>query len=426
VSAPDTAARVSEASAVADPGPGRAEGRLGRDGGAGWGAGGERRQLALYALFLFALNKAVVLPASAYGLGDRLDGLSPLAQLRLLFLESYMHWDTYWYIQIATKGYDRKATAFFPFFPSLMKVVGEALGLIPLAAGVLIAHVAFALLLYWFLRLVRLDFCLRETRVIGLLLALYPTAFYFSAPYTESLFVLFMVLTLWQLRRGRWGLAAGAGFLAALTRNTGILLVIPFVIEFVAQTRPRHAGWGDWLRGEAWKGSWVALIGAAGLGYMAYLWRRFGDAFSFAHVQPLYGREFMAPWEALVRGYYTVLANLVRTRPPLHWPKVYYPLELWFVSWVLAVLVTSFRRMRWSYWAIVLYSFLVPLSSPSHMTVTDYFVSFSRYSLSIVPLYIGLWWIVGKRRVWLALYLLISVGLLALLTYHWARGDWVA
>ena len=55
-------------------------------------------------------------------------------------------------------------------------------------------------------------------------LSVFPTAFFFQAIYSESLFLLLSVACFLAARRGRWALAGAAGFLASLTRNTGLLL----------------------------------------------------------------------------------------------------------------------------------------------------------------------------------------------------------
>ena len=115
----------------------------------------------------------------------------------------------------------------------------------------------------------------------------------------------------------------------------------------------------------------------------------------------------------------------------LHWPlddtQIYHLTELIFPVLVLVVLVASFRKLRPSYWVMILYSFLVPLAAPLAATpaASDYFMSFSRYSLVIVPLYFGL--VRLLRRRWLFWpYLILSALLLVVLTYMWASGAWVA
>src|SRR5258707_24280 len=58
-------------------------------------------------------------------------------------------------------------------------------------------------------------------------LLFFPTSFFFMSGYSESLFLLCSVGFLLELRRRRFPAAALWGFLAALTRPTGIVLAVP-------------------------------------------------------------------------------------------------------------------------------------------------------------------------------------------------------
>lgn len=73
---------------------------------------------------------------------------------------------------------------------------------------------------------------------------------------------------------------------------------------------------------------------------------------------------------------------------------------------------------------ILLYSFVVPLTSPGAER-WDYFISFSRYSLVIVPLYAGLYPLVrGRLRYHATIF--VSVTLFLLLVCIWSLFRWVA
>ena len=53
--------------------------------------------------------------------------------------------------------------------------------------------------------------------------SIFPTAFFFSAVYTESLFFMLTVASFYYMRVHRWWLAGAIGFFAALTRVEGVL-----------------------------------------------------------------------------------------------------------------------------------------------------------------------------------------------------------
>ena len=86
-------------------------------------------------------------------------------------------------------------------------------------------------------------------RTTILLIAIFPTAFFFLAPYSESPFLLLSVSAFWFARRDRWALAGLMGALAALTRSIGVLLVLGLAVEAIQRSRqeggpllPRLAG----------------------------------------------------------------------------------------------------------------------------------------------------------------------------------------
>jgi hypothetical protein len=98
-----------------------------------------------------------------------------------------------------------------------------------------------------------------------------PPAFVLTWAYAEALFVALAAATLLALRRQRWGWAAAAGFAAALTRPTGVLLALAAFVEAGRDVRPRRVS-------EA--GPRAVALAAPVAGAACYLWwvgHVFGD-----------------------------------------------------------------------------------------------------------------------------------------------------
>src|SRR5207244_2961403 len=85
--------------------------------------------------------------------------------------------------------------------------------------------------------LTTMEFSPSMARRTVVLMSIFPTAFFFLAPYAEAPFLLFCVSAFWFARRDRWLLAALAGALAALTRSIGIVLLPALAVEAVLQWR---------------------------------------------------------------------------------------------------------------------------------------------------------------------------------------------
>ena len=166
-------------------------------------------------------------PAPAFGHG--------WSQLFLV----WERFDGLWFLKIANSGYSvtDHSAAFFPLYPLVIRVVSFVLGGHPYAASLLVSNGAFAgsLVVLYFLTASELSES--GARKAVLYMAVFPSAFFFLAPYSESLFLLATLGAFWGARRGKWWVAGICGVLASATRNVGVLLVPALVLEALHQRR---------------------------------------------------------------------------------------------------------------------------------------------------------------------------------------------
>src|ERR671923_451606 len=128
-------------------------------------------------------------------------------------------WDAVWYLRIADSGYGDSAprAAFFPLYPLLIRSLAAPVGgsqAALLIASYLISLAAFLGALVLLYRLASLELGRRFASPTLLLLAVFPAALYFGAPYSESLFLLASVGAFYAARTERWawaGACAAAG-----------------------------------------------------------------------------------------------------------------------------------------------------------------------------------------------------------------------
>lgn len=182
------------------------------------------------------------------------------------WLEPWQRWDTLHYQAIAERGYQAFEGSLFtpPLFPLLIRLLDDLTGWGTLLCGIIISNLAFLVALKVLFELVEMETGSRKLAGRTLIcLASFPTAFFFLAGYTESLFLLAAVLCIYYARRGYWLFAGGWAAVAALTRLTGVLLIIPLAYAAWQETRTN-------LHWRPWVGTVVAALGA--LLFPLYIW----------------------------------------------------------------------------------------------------------------------------------------------------------
>jgi Dolichyl-phosphate-mannose-protein mannosyltransferase len=226
-------------------------------------------------------------------------------------------------------GYDPQhpyVTAFFPLYPLLIRGVAFLFGgslSADYIASLLVSNLCFFFALIFLYCLVRNDFDSSIAQRSLFFLAFNPFAVFFFLGYSESLFLLLSLGTLFLLRRGKsldWWLAGLCGAGAVLTRGTGIVLLSVFFVAFL-----QHF-WStlhDWL----WRkhriftdGRWREMLNAllpVGLlplalgSYMFYLWINWHDPLLFSHGEEhLWGRRLAWPWVGSVDAIHNLLFTI--------------------------------------------------------------------------------------------------------------------
>lgn len=160
----------------------------------------------------------------------------------------FARYDTGWYFSIARDGYgappppgEESAHAFFPLYPMLARGLSLLTGLPPLWTLTAISWAAFVFALPLFG-----DECrarLGQARARGPLpfLLLYPVAFFFAAAYTESLFLLLLLLAFRFIRTGRPLAAVCVGVLLGLTRAPAVAVGPAMALAHLLGTQSQGA-----------------------------------------------------------------------------------------------------------------------------------------------------------------------------------------
>lgn len=216
--------------------------------------------------------------------------LSPEGAFRQL-----LRWDGNHYKNLVELGYagyvENGQHLFLVFFPGYVWAVRLLRLVIPSTA---LAGTALSCLCYggaccYLYRLAGEAYNGRVARDALLYMSLFPFSFFSGLVMTEGLFLLATTGACWYAWRGKW-LAFGLfGALAALTRMTGLLVIVVGVIRLLEAYRPLEPPVGKSL-GRCWKplllGLPLTLLPAAGtlLYLLLNLWVD-GDPFAFASHQ---------------------------------------------------------------------------------------------------------------------------------------------
>ena len=319
------------------------------------------------------------------------------------FLNVWGRWDAVHYVDISTRGYYGTDMAFFPLYPALLALLGPLTGN-HVVAGLLISNTAFFFGLFYLYKLVEELYDRGVAHRAIFYISIFPTAIFFSAVYTESLFFALTVAAFYHMRQNRWITAGCIGFLAALTRVEGMLLIAPMLLEF--PHRLRHPI--DLLK----RGFAVIATGAGLLCFMAYLWVLHGDPLYFSHVQINWDRKLAPPWESIRHAFHLIWTSHQSTVVSNQC------LELAFTVFMIVILCSGLRVMRRSFAAYTALSILVPMSTSSLM-------SMPRFALVLFPLFIvmAVW---GRRPNVNNAIVSFSLLLLGLFTVFFADWYWVA
>jgi hypothetical protein len=252
--------------------------------------------------------------------------------------------DAGWYGDIAKNGYGpppapgvESAHAFFPLYPMLGRAVHLATGLEPLWALSVVSWVSFLLALPLLGDEIRARLGAERSHGPLPFFLLYPVAFFFAAPYTESLYLLLVLLAFREIRLGRPLAAIGAGFLLGLTRAPAAAVGPALALAFLnGEVRPRRATFA------------AALTCAPVAGVLAYILgigRLKGEPGLFFRSMGTWAHRATSPGEGIV-SFLREPVELFTSGHFFRHPGALAPFAHLFLFGILAML--QVRRRRWS------------------------------------------------------------------------------
>ena len=326
-------------------------------------------------------------------------------------LEMWARWDSEWYLLIADHGYDsypyfkdfghgkylpQNTANFFPCYPLLIRFVGHLVRNNVLA-GVVISNISALFFLYFLYKLGCKWFDDESAFRGSLFCLLFPTSFFLSAVYSESLFLAALLGCFYFLEEKRILPAVVACSIAVMTRPQAVLAA-PALI---------------WLAGQKMEerrlGVCSAMTAAVAIPFCGHLWflqETFGSYHWIFGGQDYFRGGFHYPLYALVRFAQSQIAIHGQHNSLI---------DFSFACFSLLLLVLSVRKIPGPYYLYSIIIILFPLSSS--------LFSFSRLCLVNFPLFLYL----GHRLTGRFAFL-VQVSFAMLLAFFmaaFANGYWV-
>ena len=274
--------------------------------------------LALKALYLVALVSAILL----WDAFDREEFNAVLMRWpregEPVFASHFATWDAAHYLFLSEVGYarDLPSCAFCPLWPLLVRTFAGLFGASQLLTGLLLANASSlaAWTLFFRLMLRRIP---SQAAGWGLIfLVAFPGSLFFQFHYTESLFLLLVLVLWWSLENERNGWTFVAATLMPLTRPIGVFAMVLigwYVIRrmearspvpplrsalqprsYVSRTaRSRMTDWPGALLGVVARRGW--LLAAPLLGWsidLAFMWHCTGNPFEGIAAQRYWGVHY--------------------------------------------------------------------------------------------------------------------------------------
>ena len=322
--------------------------------------------------------------------------------------EWYANWDGQWYKYILLNGYDFDKNiprafgpkVFFPLYPLLGRLVYFFTSLKPEWCLLIVTWTALIGLCVVWERYCRLRFpddAARRQYAL-LLLLFWPAALFLRVTYTESLFMLLIALLFYGFQK-QWPMhrLILVCALATATRPTGIACAAALCCYAWNSSPQRGARRGIYALS-------AAIAGCAGLfAYMLYLWLSWNDPLLFLHQLQAWSR--FATYGGLTMP--QRLEMLVTLKPL--WS--FFAMHPWTESaiswhfqllnqgtWTIAVLVVAAATVkRWLKPEEIIFA-LASLGMIYMTTGYRDMVSSGRYTLAVLPLYIGLARLLPQRN----------------------------
>ena len=227
-------------------------------------------------------------------------------------------WDSAWYRSIVMEGYALEPSpgrsevnwAFFPLLPMIVRGLYQLTGMEPYIIAMLVDTLfLMGIVIVSFVYISETRHSYTQAAATGIIFTFGAYSFYFSIMYTDALYLLLLLITLYALEKKEYLIMGMAGAFLSATRNTGIMVVfavgVKVIMNYIEEADNEKKSFAGFLKYAF--GDWklvlgICLIPAGLFAFMAYLGWKMGDPLAFVHVQVAWGGEMGNPLRVLYGG----------------------------------------------------------------------------------------------------------------------------
>ncbi len=143
-------------------------------------------------------------------------------------------WDTGFYAQIARNWYFYPAYAFFPVYPSLIRILSFITKFHELLSATILSFI-FGIACIPAFQILAEEYCNKNRAFVSTMtMAFFPYIFLFTTvAYTESLFLLSTIMTWYFYKKGKLIHSSLIACVSALTKIYGVFILFPILIDII-------------------------------------------------------------------------------------------------------------------------------------------------------------------------------------------------
>lgn len=329
------------------------------------------------------------------------------------WLNSFANWDSGWYLSIAKQGYhfieQTTNAVFFPLYPLLIRYLGNIFNLDYLLTGLIISLLAIFVALFYFYKLIKIDYPENIAWSSLIFLLIFPSAIFFTLVYTEALFICLAIMLFYYARQKQWALVGIIGFFISLTKPWGIALLIPMLFEYYQTLNFSFKKTNKEI-------VYLLLMPVGLILYVQFLKIKFGSYLIFMSGQKMWHADNAYNFWLTFKNYFNNIFIYISDNPAY---QSAITLDFIFLIFGLIAGFYIFFKIRKSYGIYTLLTCLIP-------AVSGIFVSMSRYLLVAFPIYIMLaLWSEKNKLMQFSIYLIL-ITLFSLFTILFIHNYWVA